>query len=175
MSLHVHPNCLHMATRSDGTPWWTAFPSPKSTPRSISDQEVFRLLEDALGDHNNSAEKQQHQTKDFLLVDVRRTDFNGGTISTAINVPAHGFYVTRGGLYALCRQAGMKRVVFYCGQSNGRGPRCAAWMQDYIDEVGGADEMEALVLTGGIKGWVKEYGGKMIDGYEEEAWKEEEK
>jgi arsenical-resistance protein 2 len=57
------------------------------------------------------------------------------------------------------------------GQSNGRGPRCAAWMQDYIDEVGG--ELEALVLTGGIKEWVKEYGGRMMDGYEEEAWKDE--
>jgi len=54
------------------------------------------------------------------------------------------------------------------GQSNGRGPRCAAWMQDYVDEVGG--DIQAQVMTGGIKAWVQSYGGRMMDGYDEKPW-----
>ena len=57
------------------------------------------------------------------------------------------------------------------GSSNGRGPRCAAWMQDYIDGVGGGDLVQAEVMTGGIRGWVRTYGGRMVDGYDEEAWR----
>lgn len=55
------------------------------------------------------------------------------------------------------------------GSSNGRGPRSAGWMQDYLDEVGETD-MEAIILTGGIKGWVKAYGGTLMDWYDEKAW-----
>ncbi|KAJ2895024.1 hypothetical protein MKZ38_006979 [Zalerion maritima] len=54
--------------------------------------------------------------------------------------------------------------------SNGRGPRCAGWMQDYIKEVGGEDVMEAQVLKGGVKGWVKKFGGELMDNYEAEHW-----
>lgn len=54
------------------------------------------------------------------------------------------------------------------GSSNGRGPRCAGWMQDYIDEAGG--ELQALVMRGGIKGFVKSYGGRLMDSYDEKAW-----
>ncbi|KAK4444740.1 hypothetical protein QBC34DRAFT_414573 [Podospora aff. communis PSN243] len=113
MTIPIHPHCLHMATRSDGTPWWTAFPPPKATPGSISPEEVFRLLEEHQQSHTD---EKQRTPKDFLLVDVRRTDFTGGTVSSAINIPAHGFYAVRGGLFGLCKQAGLRRVVFYCGE-----------------------------------------------------------
>jgi arsenical-resistance protein 2 len=59
------------------------------------------------------------------------------------------------------------------GQSNGRGPRCAGWMQDFIDEVGDT-EIEALVLKGGIRGWVKTYEGRQTDGYDAKFWEETE-
>ncbi|KAJ8080959.1 hypothetical protein PM082_017794 [Marasmius tenuissimus] len=50
----------------------------------------------------------------------------------------------------MAKQAGVKKVIFYCGSSSGRGPRTAAWLQDYIDEVGDR-EIQALVMKGGIK------------------------
>lgn len=54
--------------------------------------------------------------RDFLLVDVRRTDWEGGTVATSINLPEQSFYQTRPAVYRLCKQAGIKRVIFYCGE-----------------------------------------------------------
>lgn len=48
-------------------------------------------------------------------------------------------------------------------------------MQDYIDDVakfGKKSSMEVLVLKGGIKGWVGEFEGMLMDGFEEEKWEE---
>ncbi|KAK1764733.1 Rhodanese-like domain-containing protein [Phialemonium atrogriseum] len=120
--------------------------------------EVADLLEKQTSD----------QPRDFLLVDVRRTDWTGGTIASSINLPAHSLYPTRKIIYDLCKQAGIKRIIFYCGSSNGRGPRSAAWMEDYRSEVGG--ELQVLIMKGGIRGFVKSYGGRLMDGYDEKAW-----
>ncbi|KAK3937511.1 Rhodanese-like domain-containing protein [Diplogelasinospora grovesii] len=158
MTIHVHEHCLKMATQEDGTPWFTAFPEPTSVCDRIDRTEVLELLE------GQSANK----LRDLLLVDARRTDCVGGTITSSINLPAHSFYPTRKMVYDLCKQAGIKRIIFYCGSSNGRGPRCAAWMQDYINEVGG--DLQSQVMAGGIRGWVKAYGGRMMDAYDEKAW-----
>ncbi|KAK4220303.1 Rhodanese-like domain-containing protein [Rhypophila decipiens] len=152
-----------MATRDDGTPWWTAFPEPKSDVNTIEPAQVLELLE---SQHNGKP-----KPCEFLLIDTRRTDCTGGTVTSSLNMPAHSFYPTRKSLYDLCKQAGIKRIIFYCGSSNGRGPRCAAWMQDYIDQVGG--DIQSQVMTGGIRGWVKAYGGQMMDGYDEETWQAE--
>lgn len=42
-------------------------------------------------------------------------------------------------------------------------------MQDYLNEVGESD-IKALILTGGVKGWQKAYGGELMDGYDAKAW-----
>lgn len=73
----------------------------------------------------------------------------------------------------------ISRVMFYCGSSNGRGPRCAAWFADYVAARAAAEgvpenmaEPQVFVLEGGIKGWVA--GGApyraLVDGYEEGYW-----
>ena len=69
-------------------------------------------------------------------------------------------------------QAHANFYLIDAGASQGRGPRCAGWMQDYINEVGAQDEMEALVLKGGVKGWVKEFGGELMDFYEPAYWEQ---
>ncbi|CAP59682.1 uncharacterized protein PODANS_1_670 [Podospora anserina S mat+] len=106
MGVHVHEHCLKMARREDGTPWWSAFPEPSSSPVKITWSEVARLLQD----------RDQSQPREFLLVDTRRTDCIGGTIQGSLNIPAHSFYLMRVMLYDLCKQAGIKRIVFYCGE-----------------------------------------------------------
>lgn len=47
-------------------------------------------------------------------------------------------------------------------------------MQDYINEAGDTS-LEAAVLKGGIKGWVKTYEGQQMDAYDPKVWKEETK
>ncbi|KAK1726497.1 hypothetical protein CaCOL14_012201 [Colletotrichum acutatum] len=150
------------AAASESPQWWAAFPAPKAKSPEIEADEMMRLLEAQAAAGNN-------KPRDFLLVDVRRNDFEGGTISTSINFPAQSLYQTRPIIHQLCKQAGIKRVIFYCGSSNGRGPRSANWLQDYFDELG-ETAVQAVILKGGIKSWVRRYGGSMMDWYDEKAW-----
>ncbi|KAK4465080.1 hypothetical protein QBC42DRAFT_262064 [Cladorrhinum samala] len=161
MPIHIPHKCQKLSLRSDGTPWFSEFPEPASTPTKILPSEVYSLLE-----ARDAPDQERPHT--FLLIDTRRADCVGGTIKGSINLPAHSFYWSRKMLFDLCRQAGVGRVVFYCGSSNGRGPRCAAWMQDYIDAVEG--DIRSEVMVGGIRGWVKAYGGRMMEGYDEKVW-----
>ena len=80
--------------------WTDAFPAPRITAPSISREDVLSDL----------------SSPELLLVDVRRTDYEGGTIRGSINLPAHSFYMNRGVLHDLCRRAGVRRVAFYCGE-----------------------------------------------------------
>ncbi|KAJ0282638.1 hypothetical protein Brms1b_004678 [Colletotrichum noveboracense] len=144
------------ATATETPPWWAAFPAPKAKSLEVEADEVMALLEARAADG-------QDTPRDFLLVDVRRNDWEGGTISTSINFPAQTLYQTRPVIHELCKQAGVKR------SSNGRGPRSANWLQDYFDDVGDT-AVQAVILKGGIKGWVRKYGGRMMDWYDEKAW-----
>ncbi|KAL1838922.1 hypothetical protein VTJ49DRAFT_2053 [Mycothermus thermophilus] len=177
-----HEHCSRMTLREDGTPWYTAFPEPRSVAPRLDPEDVFRMLQaqaretTPLGSESgsDSGSTSSRDTSvsgvqgEVLIVDARRSDCTGGTIRGAINLPAHSFYPTRGVLYDLCMRAGVKMVVFYCASSHGRGPRCAAWLQDYVGEVGG--DLQCRVLSGGIRGWVQAYGGDMIDGFDEKEW-----
>jgi hypothetical protein len=80
--------------------WTDAFPAPFLIAPILSREEALSDL----------------SSPDLLIVDVRRTDYEGGTIKGSINLPAHSFYVNRGVLYDLCKRAGVKRVAFYCGK-----------------------------------------------------------
>ncbi|KAF5565321.1 arsenate reductase (Arc2) [Fusarium phyllophilum] len=146
--------------------WWDEFPEPKAECPRTDPSIVAKLIE-----VNAASGKNAH--RDFLLVDVRRTDWEGGTIATSINLPAHTLYQTRPQTYQLVKQAGIKRIIFYCGSCGSRGPRCAGWMQDYLDEVE-ETEIKAEILIGGIKGWQKAYAGQLMDSYDEKAWEKKE-
>ncbi|KAM0746987.1 hypothetical protein T439DRAFT_329262 [Meredithblackwellia eburnea MCA 4105] len=139
---------------ADGQPWHAAFPAPKSSPRLTSASEVHGLVKCFLA-KQEAGEGFQHP--DFLIVDVRRTDFDTAFITSAINLPAHSFYQTIPSLLPVL--SAYKRVIFHCQSSNGRGPRCAGWFQDALDERGiTADLCQAEVLVGGVKEWVHQFG-----------------
>ncbi|KAJ4409091.1 hypothetical protein N0V91_002907 [Didymella pomorum] len=139
----------------DSKPWHAVFPAPRTTAPIITPEEVLKDL----------------SSDDLLLVDVRRTDFEGGTIKGSLNLPAHSFYMNRAILFDLCKRAGVERVAFYCGSSNGRGPRCSGWFADYIAEKGDG-QVQALTLGGGIKGWVKagQSYTQQMEGFKPEYW-----
>lgn len=111
--------------------WWLAFPAPRAKCPEVSADEVMKMFDDM--DIKPGA-------TEFLLVDVRRTDWEvqyplaysptkthktqststdfskGGTIKSSLNLPAQSFYQTRKTLLDLCDRAGIKQVVFYCGK-----------------------------------------------------------
>ncbi|KAI0912756.1 Rhodanese-like domain-containing protein [Ustulina deusta] len=141
-------------------PWHAAFPAAKTAkPAALSREEVLdRLRAGGVG-------------RDFILVDVRRNDYEGGTIRGAINLPAQSLFPTIPTLYQLFKNAGIQYIIWYCGSSAGRGTRTAAWFNDHIQEQGD-NNMKSVILTGGIKGWAK--AGKdfveLMDGYVPEYW-----
>ncbi|KAK9452447.1 Rhodanese-like domain-containing protein, partial [Dipodascopsis uninucleata] len=107
----------------------------------------------------------------FILVDLRRTDFEGGTIPGSLNLPAQSLYPTIPTLYSVLSQTPVRTVVWCCGSSRGRGTRAAGWFADYL-AVQNNTMIRSLVLEGGIKGWAtsgKEYTSWM-DEYDITVW-----
>ncbi|CZT24140.1 related to arsenate reductase (Arc2) [Ramularia collo-cygni] len=140
-------------------PWHANFPAPKSTAGSMSREQLLGLLQD----------QKKLPGRDFLLVDLRRTDHEGGTIRGSLNLPAQSLWYSLESLYGLCKAAGVSVVAFYCGSSRGRGTRAAGWFQDVLEHRG-ETVMKSLVLAGGINGWFEAGGdyAKFVDGNEKD-------
>ncbi|KAI1421566.1 Rhodanese-like domain-containing protein [Xylaria sp. FL1777] len=141
-------------------PWHAAFPAPKTAkPASLTREEVLAKLRAA------------DTGRDFILVDVRRNDYEGGTIRGAINLPAQSLFPTIPTLYQLFKNAGIQYIIWFCGSSGGRGTRAAGWFNDHIQEQGDQN-MKSVILSGGIKGWANagETFVEFMDGYTPEHW-----
>jgi arsenical-resistance protein 2 len=110
-----------MASSQGETPWYAAYPAARTqSPASISRGELLELFRNG-----------KEPGRDFVLIDVRRTDFEvnytdafhlhvsqatqGGTISGSINLPAQSLYPTIPALYALFKSAGVSKAIWYCG------------------------------------------------------------
>ncbi|KAJ5631196.1 Rhodanese-like domain-containing protein [Penicillium longicatenatum] len=143
-------------------PWHAAYPAPRIVAASISCLDLLGWFKEG-----------KKIGKDYILIDLRRTDFEGGTIRGSLNLPAQSLYPTIPALYSVFSQAKISKVVWYCGSSRGRGPRAAGWFAEYLEEQ--KDEgMESLVLEGGIKGWAAagdDYT-RLMDEYDESKWKD---
>ncbi|KAJ5185425.1 hypothetical protein N7491_006707 [Penicillium cf. griseofulvum] len=162
-------------------PWHAAYPAPRGTAPSISREELLQWIREG-----------KQAGKDFVLVDLRRTDYEGGTIQGSLNLPAQSLYPTIPTLYSLVANSTVKYVIWYCGElysmdmmttssgantdlhsgsSAGRGTRAAGWFFDHLEDQHDT-EVKSLVLSGGIKGWAAagpEYTSLMT-GYDASVW-----
>lgn len=148
---------------SEQQPWHAAFPAPSTTADVFPRHRALMVL--------------SMKIASMLIVDVRRTDYEGGAIRGSINVPAQGFWWNRGILYELAYKSDIEWVVFTCGSCNegSRGARCAGWFLDHVRNTAQDKDMQVMVLEGGVKGWVRagaEYT-QFMDGYDPEYWKKE--
>ncbi|KAF7970957.1 hypothetical protein HWV62_22544 [Athelia sp. TMB] len=123
--------------------WWDAYPAvqSKDLPRMTA-EDLAVLIQDPT------------QTS-YAVIDVRRNDHAGGHVRGSSQWPAQTFYDDLEKFFERYKET--EKVIFYCGSSNGRGPRCAGWYQDYLSEVG-SKESKAYVLQGGIKEWLQRFG-----------------
>ncbi|KAF2665268.1 hypothetical protein BT63DRAFT_378157 [Microthyrium microscopicum] len=143
------------------SPWDPNYPIARNqNPASLTRHDILSILSSG-----------QKPGEDFILIDLRREDHIGGAIQGSINIPAQTLYPTIPALYSLFSNAGVKSVVWFCGSSQHRGFRAAAWFDDYIQSRGN-EEMRSFRLHEGIKGWAT--GGaeftQRMDGYVKEAW-----
>ncbi|KAJ8103383.1 Rhodanese-like domain-containing protein [Lipomyces tetrasporus] len=142
-------------------PWYAAYPEAVTVPDPISRQELLQWFREG-----------KTAGRDFVLVDLRRTDHEGGTIAGSMNLPAQSLYPSIPTLYNLLAATNVPSIIWYCGSSRGRGTRAAGWFADYIKQQNDPT-LKSLVLEGGIKGWTaagEEYTA-LMDGYEESYWK----
>ncbi|KAK2136081.1 Rhodanese-like domain-containing protein [Fusarium oxysporum II5] len=151
-----------MASTDAATPWHAAYPPPlNKTPAAMTRQAVLEMMKDS----KNIA------GKDYVLIDLRRADREGGTIRGSINLPAQSLYPMIETLYTMFKSAGVQKIIWYCSSSRGRGTRAAGWFQDRIDKQGDS-HMESAILFEGITGWAKA-GGEFVewmDEYDSTVW-----
>ncbi|RKL22704.1 hypothetical protein BFJ70_g13181 [Fusarium oxysporum] len=151
-----------MASTDAATPWHAAYPPPlNKTPPATTRQAALEMMKDC----KNIA------GKDYVLIDLRRTDHEGGTIRGSINLPAQSLYPMIETLYTMFKSAGVRKTIWYCSSSRGRGTRAAGWFQDHIDKQGDS-HMESAILFEGITGWAKA-GGEFVewmDEYDATVW-----
>ncbi|KAL4892741.1 Rhodanese-like domain-containing protein [Aspergillus ambiguus] len=150
-----------MADSTQEKPWHAAFPAPRNTAASITREEVLQWMREG-----------KQAGKDYVLVDLRRNDFEGGTIRGSLNLPAQSLYPSLPTVYSLLSAGGVKHILWYCGSSSGRGTRAANWFADFLEDRNDSS-IRSLVLQGGIKGWVgagPEYQ-ELMEGLEEHVWK----
>ncbi|KEF51886.1 uncharacterized protein A1O9_11875, partial [Exophiala aquamarina CBS 119918] len=112
------------------------------SPTSITRHEVLEMLEAS-----------QKPGAEFLLVDVRKNDHQGSTISGSLNMPIQTLQPSLPTLYRFCVAAKVKKVIFYCGHSTGRGRRAAGLFDDEVRNHEGDTNIESLVLSEGFNGW----------------------
>lgn len=148
---------------TEPAPWHASFPNPRTPdPPALPRATLLQWFQQGT----------KTPGSDFLLVDLRRTDLEGGTIRGSLNLPAQSLYPTLSTLYNLVRAAGVTDVVFYCGSCGGRGTRAAGWFADYLADQGAESEVRSWKLEGGIKGWVNE-GGEytgLMEGFDGAVW-----
>ncbi|KAL5597127.1 hypothetical protein FOBRF1_010920 [Fusarium oxysporum] len=143
-------------------PWFEAYPPPKNLQsKTVTREELRQWILDG-----------QKPGKDFLLVDVRRDDHEGGTIRDAINLPAQSVYPSIPTLYVLFKAAGITKVVWTCTTSRKRGNHVAGWFTDFIQGKDDSD-IESYALFEGVLGWAtagREFTD-LMEGYDEEVWR----
>ncbi|GAA6027780.1 hypothetical protein JCM8097_001713 [Rhodosporidiobolus ruineniae] len=132
--------------------WHAAFPSPTA---NLADGSLAALSCSELK-RMQDTEGNDLMQRSFLVVDVRRTDFENTCIAGAINFPAQSFYTTLPSLLPLLSR--YRTVIFHCSSSKGRGPRCAGWYQDAVHAAGLQNTSSGAVLTGGVVAWQEMYG-----------------
>ncbi|KAJ9130440.1 hypothetical protein NKR23_g12202 [Pleurostoma richardsiae] len=143
-------------------PWYAAYPAPRnSQPAAITREKLLKMIKGS----------ESVAGKDFILVDLRRTDYQGGTIHGSINLPAQSLHPTIPTLYSMFKAAGISKVIWYCSSSRGRGARAAAWFSDYADDRGDSD-IHSLILFEGINGWATAGGEfvKLMNEYDATFW-----
>ncbi|KAJ3414046.1 hypothetical protein HDV05_007171 [Chytridiales sp. JEL 0842] len=150
-----------MASDQQQGNWWDSLPAVISKPEGWSRDQVAELVKSGAV-----------PGKDYLVVDVRRTDYGGGHVIGHVNAPAQSFH--QGLPEFVEKYKNVPKVFFYCNSSKGRGTRCAGWYQDALNERK-ITTSQGLILVGGIKGWLEAFkdDSNLTEKYDAEFWKAE--
>jgi Cdc25 family phosphatase len=91
------------------------------------------------------------------VIDVRSSDFAGGHVAGAINMPFETFDTEVNKLVADVESQRADRVVFYCMYSQERGPACAQSFLSAWEKLHKTKPPEVYYLTGGMTAWINHF------------------
>ncbi|KAF7726496.1 hypothetical protein EC973_008731 [Apophysomyces ossiformis] len=134
-----------------------------SVPVYADSEELVTLLRD----------KSKVIGKDYVVIDVRDKDFEGGNIPGAINVPAGTLLDNVDTL--ITEYSKVPVVYFHCALSQVRGPKSARIYKESLSLRGYQLDQEIKVLRGGFEGWQAKYKNEkdLIENYNPAFWAEE--
>ncbi|KAJ6609701.1 hypothetical protein B0H10DRAFT_2193759 [Mycena sp. CBHHK59/15] len=89
--------------------WHSAFPVPVAEPRFITPEELAVII------------REKEIVKDYLVVDVRRTDFEDASIVGCLNLPAHSFFPTLPAILALLSSVPLSSSIAIAASRVGEG------------------------------------------------------
>ncbi|KAH8822462.1 S-adenosyl-L-methionine-dependent methyltransferase [Flagelloscypha sp. PMI_526] len=125
--------------------WWDAFPAVQEANIPVMQRDELR-------------KKVKHISELRLaIIDVRNFDYAGGHIKGSVQLIAQTFHNDLHGFHE--RFVTKEDVVFYCGSSSGRAPRCAGWYMDHLTAQKVSPQPRVWILEGGMKGWLEDFEG----------------
>ncbi|KAF8319101.1 Rhodanese-like protein [Clavulina sp. PMI_390] len=115
--------------------------------------------------------KNAKRMQDYVIVDVRDEDFEGGNIPGCIHLPSYTFDRDVDDLAQRVKK--VKNVIFTCFYSQQRGPLAARKFRDIRDATVEMEfEQNIYVLGGGMSRFISYFGEdeKYIENYDPEFW-----
>ncbi|KAJ2581621.1 Cdc25 phosphatase Ibp1 [Coemansia sp. RSA 1836] len=138
------------------------------TPTYIVADELAKLVRDPA----------QVPGRDYIVIDVRDTDYVGGHIPGADNVPAHTLLERAEGI--IDKYQCVPLVVFHCALSQVRGPKAAKKYLRAVDqrlETAAQDsplhKQQVKILMGGFNSWYARYAHaepELVEGFDQKLW-----
>jgi arsenical-resistance protein 2 len=118
-------------------------------------------------------EKILNNDSDYIIIDLRRMDFEGGSIRGALNLPAQSIHSSIRTMATMCKLSHKPNIFIHCGSSQNRARRGWGYFQDLIEaEPEEFGMLKPQVLQGGIKGWAKRGSDytSLMDNYDQSKW-----
>ncbi|GAA6061874.1 hypothetical protein JCM10212_000515 [Sporobolomyces blumeae] len=115
---------------------------------------------------------------DFLILDVRSSDFYGGNLPGAVNLTTDKFSSPSKVESVIKRyistRPGLRLVIVHCMRSQTRGPY-VAHLVSHSPAL--PSTVEVKVLKGGFQGWYREFKGRRelfenLEGQDEQEWED---
>jgi len=127
----------------------------------VNDSEIIKLLRD----------KTKVPRKDYVIIDVRDHDFEGGNIPGSVNVPSQHFIDS---VHKLIEEyKNVPQVYFHCALSQSRGPKAARIYNESKSLQGIKSDQQVAVLKGGFEQWYLKHRNDptLIENHDPEVWK----
>ncbi|KAI9024926.1 Rhodanese-like protein [Phycomyces nitens] len=111
--------------------------------------------------------------KDYVIIDVRDLDYQGGHIPGAVNVPAHELMDKTNVLVDDYKDVPL--VIFHCALSQVRGPKSARIYNEtknLLRPDSSQQSYKVKVLRGGFEGWHAKFkqDQSLLESYDPAVW-----